>query len=126
MISLDRNLAAPDKCTVHLIVPVAEREFSSNVVKCLERELGTRTPSVGLHTLQFPNFNIGKSGDERLDGLASVFAKFYLPEYLPGLERAVWLDTDTIVRLTSGASTECAWAMHPWPPWLRARSWTTT
>lgn len=103
MLSVCRHLKEqpPADVTLHIICPEAEFPKARTTVACFEQTLrsaGLSAPVVELHALRRPHFNTSVSGDPKLAGLSTVFAKFYLPEYFPKLRRVLWLDPDTIIR----------------------------
>jgi lipopolysaccharide biosynthesis glycosyltransferase len=101
MLSLSFGLSDPGRCVIHLIVPDEDMASAHDLVGCFRRQFGTSEehPHVSLHTLMQPRFNItANSYNGRLAGLATTFARFYLPEYMPGADRVIWIDTDTIVQ----------------------------
>jgi len=105
MISLSRHLKEPAMCTINLIVPDADRPAAERLVACFLQEWQlwsgqqTTSPNVVVHALRPLPFNTSGNGFfEHLQGKDTVFTRLVLPDYLPGVQRAIWLDTDTIVK----------------------------
>jgi lipopolysaccharide biosynthesis glycosyltransferase len=92
MLSVSHGLHAPGRCVIHLIVPSAHLGAARDLVACFEHQFSPfeAHPNVSLHAVQPPTSNTS--------AVAAQLARFYLPEYLPGVERVIWLDTDTIVQ----------------------------
>jgi len=112
MLSLSRHADAPGECEIHVIVHPAEMEQAARLVECFKTELDElmTVPAVKLHQLQPITLNLSSfkevwrevwpTGARALKPL--TFAQLYLQEYLPLAPRAIWLDTDTIVRSDVG------------------------
>lgn len=110
MTSLSRFLRDPGRCSVHVIVPAASLPRAERLAECFRaaaRGLGA-TPAVRLHALRPLPFDVTSLSKEdwhaRTDLLNNEmkYQKLYLHEYLPTVPRALWLDTDTIVRADVG------------------------
>jgi len=104
MLSLARHLEDPGECVVHLIVPREDLPRARRLLDCWRRELGpSRTPPEAVLLELRPPGRLNVSSLRRPAGrsdssVASNLARDYLPEYLPGVPRALWLDIDTIVQ----------------------------
>mmetsp|Transcript_9756 Transcript_9756/g.28856 ORF Transcript_9756/g.28856 Transcript_9756/m.28856 type:complete len:366 (-) Transcript_9756:264-1361(-) len=103
MISLARHLQVPEKCVIHLIVSEGDLGRARRMVHVFKHELGSMAalPNVTLHRMQALPLDISRFETPwfRPELLtAHNYARFYLHQYLPGVQRALWLDPDTIVR----------------------------
>lgn len=108
MLSLSRHLAEAQSCWIHVLVEKVHLDQAEAVLGCFRRELAALPviPKVTLHELrpipfntsQFYDANFFKGHDGRHTVKAETYARFYLHEYLPTAPRALWIDTDTIVR----------------------------
>lgn len=110
MLSLAKHLSEPSKCVIHIIAEAAELERLGEVVKCFRRDLTdldvSPQPKVDLHSMRQPPGGRGSRSHSRLLSLVNPFAhtyvRFYIPDYLPTVRRALWLDTDVIVKADVG------------------------
>uniref|UniRef100_A0A7S1RZ03 Hexosyltransferase n=1 Tax=Alexandrium catenella TaxID=2925 RepID=A0A7S1RZ03_ALECA len=98
MLSVARNMKDPANGVIHLIVPPLKTEAAARLAACFSRELGRleRTaPQVQVHELK--NHQIDINGRFLQSEHAMGVLRLFLHEYLPGVPRVIWLDTDTIV-----------------------------
>jgi len=101
MISLSRTFARPAALRIHVIVPAANKSRALSTIGCFMNEFEDKTlaPRVKLHAFKPPTVPTHHQTQRRLESIGGInFAKLYLPDYLPNQSRALWLDTDTIVR----------------------------
>eukprot|EP00929_Paragymnodinium_shiwhaense_P111593 TRINITY_DN7987_c0_g2_i1.p1 TRINITY_DN7987_c0_g2~~TRINITY_DN7987_c0_g2_i1.p1 ORF type:complete len:282 (-),score=17.16 TRINITY_DN7987_c0_g2_i1:349-1194(-) len=110
MVSLARHLSRPRRCTIHVLVASSDWSLAEDLIVCFKRELredGISAPRVQLHEMQPVRFNVSglarmNPGRENLVRAPQTLARVYLQEYLRtagGLpRRALWLDTDTVVK----------------------------
>jgi len=107
-------MGRPQSCTIHVVVSRSDVPEVERLVSCLGRELDRpptgapptsrqTLPMVAVQELQpFQGLDLTgvRNQETHRQDLASPFnfVRFYLREYLPATRRALWLDTDTIVR----------------------------
>lgn len=107
MLSLSYHLTEPEHCYVHLIVGKEDMAHASQLVDCFRHEMEinkTTAPTVLLHEFRPIRFDASRNLFQNiLAGKDHAFARFYLPEYFPDVERVIYLDYDTIVRTDIGA-----------------------
>jgi len=101
MISLARNTLQPSMCIIHIIVQHTAMPEAEELV-CFTNELQDQrqTPDVQLHEMQpLPIcWDCERKYHSTHFWVPEAFVRLYLPNYLPNVSRAVWLDTDTIVQ----------------------------
>lgn len=108
MLSLSRHLADPAGCTIHLLVAAEHVHSAQGLVHCFRAALRHSTgavmgaPLVQVHRLRPLPFNLTDLthvGRFRSDFLKpQPFVRLFLHEYLPMLDRVIWLDADTVVQ----------------------------
>lgn len=101
MQSLTLHLGSPELCSIHLIVPPADVQQALNLVTCFQQlvQHGNGTvPHVEVYQAHPMHFKVDYRGRPDLQGHASAYTRFLIPEYLPNVSRVVYLDTDTLVR----------------------------
>lgn len=101
MISLASHLQAPTLCTVHLVVAEPDVQQATRVAQCFNyRVAGLPVePNVVVRQLRPLPFPLAFYGMP----LALYWTRIFLHEYLPAsVQRAIWLDHDTIVRADLG------------------------
>jgi len=105
MLSLSRHLKLPEQCTIHVIVPDKDKEQLTEFIRCFRDELkGWRRPGVKIHRLETQSLDVSRYVQSNAvfgrPDLANsqAFVRFYLLEYMPGIPRVIWLDTDTVIK----------------------------
>ena len=104
MLSVARHLKADAECVIHVIVPQSDMFAAKGMVDCFYHEAVrlASTVSIRLHEFQPLPFNVHTYRRYGGDCHPLMFARFYLPEYMPGVPRVIWLDTDTIANTDLG------------------------
>jgi len=104
LLSLSRSLERPRDCRVHLLVAGEDAARARGLGACLLRELGpgAAAPAVEVHALRAEAVRFNSSKIAGLPDSKAKFFKFYLADLLPGVDRVLYLDTDTIVRTDLG------------------------
>jgi lipopolysaccharide biosynthesis glycosyltransferase len=101
MQSLTLHLDAPERYNIHVIAPAADMQQASSLVDCFRKRLGDDgkrvLPRVQLHKVIPTGFQPDYRDRPDLRGHVTASARFMIPEYLPNAERAVYIDTDTLV-----------------------------
>eukprot|EP00927_Polykrikos_kofoidii_P020279 TRINITY_DN19580_c0_g1_i1.p1 TRINITY_DN19580_c0_g1~~TRINITY_DN19580_c0_g1_i1.p1 ORF type:complete len:496 (-),score=74.56 TRINITY_DN19580_c0_g1_i1:220-1623(-) len=105
VISLISGIFRPEHCTVHLVVGNSDWYAAKKIIARMRQFLRPThsLPSVVLHALRPVRFNLLSllKSCQRCRGdlvVAQNFVRFYLHEYLPEVDRVIWLDTDTLIR----------------------------
>lgn len=102
IISLVTHLGAPERCTIHMVVPAEDMKQAKRFVKCLAGELGElrAVPAMRLHRMAADP----PTGDDSMLKPARIYHSnpptytvFYLPYYFPELPRLLYLDADTTI-----------------------------
>jgi len=92
----------PSSCAIHIIAQRTEIPEAQELVQCFKNELQDQKeiPEVQLHELKpLPIcWECMKKYQTSHFWVPEVFVRLYLPDYLPNVSRAIWLDTDTIVQ----------------------------
>lgn len=105
MVTVSRALNVSKSCVFHLITNVTDIPIVNKMLECFRRETQTLTNatlSIEIHELQPVPFK-GHTAQRHLDGLGVAFARMYIDTYLPNVSRAIYLDSDTVVRGDLGA-----------------------
>merc|ERR1719247_1477586 len=112
MLSLSRHLKAPDQCVIHVIVSRADMDSALRLAACFQVEADdiSSIPEVKLHEMRYVPFNLADFKDTWEDLwptgapllTSHSFVPLYLPDYLPEAARAIWLSSDTIVKVDIG------------------------
>lgn len=107
MISLSRHLAEPGRCSIHLILPESCLHEARDLIRCYRHELAAlpAVPAVLVHRWEPLTWHLDESTavykphepDWQRHFNNFSFAWFYLPKYLPGVRRVLFLHSDTIV-----------------------------
>jgi len=98
MQSLALHLSKPDQCTINLIVPRADFPKASSLVARFRSAVGhCRAPAVELHEVRPLPFQADYPDRTDLKGHTVAFARLFLPEYLPDVGRAIYIDADTLI-----------------------------
>jgi lipopolysaccharide biosynthesis glycosyltransferase len=114
MLSLVKHLAMPAQCVIHLIVDKLDIGIAKRLVKCFRHEIDyhfqrSQQPEVLLHTLKRPIPDLrGQFFDgtgyrnqhyyEFFEESPFIYVKFHLADYLPAQLRALWIDSDVVVK----------------------------
>lgn len=99
MISVSRNLRPETKCIIHVLVPEEDMPLAEHLKLCFHAELhasGIDLVTVTLHILRPLPFGI--RGRKSWVWPSASFAPFYIHKYLSGVTRAIYLDTDIVVK----------------------------
>mmetsp|Transcript_127649 Transcript_127649/g.272180 ORF Transcript_127649/g.272180 Transcript_127649/m.272180 type:complete len:376 (+) Transcript_127649:69-1196(+) len=102
MVSLTRHIGTPGRCVIHVIVPRSDMIQARGLLDCFRHESAESTPSVVLH--EFRPLPFDTTTFWTLGGTTHplTYSRYFLDEYMPGVPRAIWLDTDTIVKADLG------------------------
>eukprot|EP00413_Alexandrium_margalefii_P005175 CAMPEP_0204514682 /NCGR_PEP_ID=MMETSP0661-20131031/2208_1 /ASSEMBLY_ACC=CAM_ASM_000606 /TAXON_ID=109239 /ORGANISM="Alexandrium margalefi, Strain AMGDE01CS-322" /LENGTH=374 /DNA_ID=CAMNT_0051519943 /DNA_START=29 /DNA_END=1153 /DNA_ORIENTATION=- len=104
MTSLAKHLSEPEHCTIHLILRAEYMPMARGVISCFKHELQDLpvVPRVELHAMQLfmtlpseEDWAIGASEAARSN---ETFARFFLHKFMPAAPRAIWIDSDTLIR----------------------------
>lgn len=124
MLSVVQHLTSPELVKFHIFAPGGDQQRLRQVMECFGSEMSklhTSSPAVQLHATPIPdsvsafiNLSTGygpKGWSDRSDLMGpETFVRLFLHDYLPHAQRAIWLDTDTIIR--SDIAGLCAMEMQ--------------
>lgn len=107
MVSLSQHLQDSGNCTIHVVLYKADMEGTGDLVDCFNAALGGRAPRVRFHEHRFDPVVLKFSRYPRyrthhVTRSPITWARLRLDEYLPGVSRVLYLDTDTIVQADVG------------------------
>jgi len=101
MLSLAKRLKEPEHCVIHFVVSAVDMELANELVQCFKRELAPKMkvlPEVQLHLAPHVRFNYLNYIRRLWLCKDQAFARIYLPQILPNVDRVLYLDFDTIVK----------------------------
>eukprot|EP00440_Ansanella_granifera_P050907 gb/GFBE01055176.1/.p1 GENE.gb/GFBE01055176.1/~~gb/GFBE01055176.1/.p1 ORF type:complete len:366 (+),score=53.70 gb/GFBE01055176.1/:1-1098(+) len=104
MMSAALSADDPGRYIFHIIAPQSDLGNLTQMISVFTEELDGRRandkvrPVVKFHELQELPFSTNQTFQPRLSGKDAAFARLFLEHYLPAEKRAIWLDTDTIIK----------------------------
>lgn len=107
MLSVAKHLELPERCVIHILADGQLYGAVQALIACFQKELlrlSFKVPDVRFHMLRALPFNASALWYSKASALPleQALARWYVHQYLPDVPRAIWLDTDTVVKADLG------------------------